>query len=135
MGEEDSKSDSEDSGPYFDDFMSPGGQHFTFGDFQNLEIQNIMKMKLNERTVAINEYGTNMIKYKYDPLAVIEAKFAMAQEKGCGEGSEPKFDDGSKNTQRLTLMSRLKLLKCLHNPALELEHRNLQLNGRVRRIT
>jgi hypothetical protein len=100
MGEEDNKSDSEDSGPYFDDFMSPGGQHFTFGDFQNLEIQNIMKMKLNERTVAINEYGTNMIKYKYDPLAVIEAKFAMAQGKGCGEGSETKFDAGSlKNTK------------------------------------
>jgi hypothetical protein len=96
MGEEGSKSDSEDSGPYFDDFMSPGGQHFTFGDFQNLEIQNIMKMKLNERTVAINEYGTNMIKYKYDPLAVIEAKFAMAQGKGDGEGSEPKYDDGNK---------------------------------------
>jgi hypothetical protein len=96
MGEEDSKSDSEDSVLYFDDFMSPGGQHFTFGDFQNMEIQNIMKMKLNERTVAINEYGTNMIKYKYDPLAVIKAKFAMAQGKGCGEGSEPKSNDGSK---------------------------------------
>jgi hypothetical protein len=103
LDEEDNKSDSEDSGPYFDDFMSPGGQHFTFGDFQNLEIQNIMKMRLNERTVAINEYGTNMIKYKYDPLAVIEAKFAMTQGKGCGEGNKTDFDAGSlKTTEVIT---------------------------------
>jgi hypothetical protein len=74
--------DSDDSGPYFDGHLSPGGQHFTFGDFQNMEIQNILKMQLNERTVAINEYGTNMLKYKYDPLAVIEAKVAMYQGKG-----------------------------------------------------
>jgi hypothetical protein len=101
MDDEGNKSDSEDSGPYFDDFMSPGGQHFTFGDFQNLEIQNILKMKLNERTVAINEYGTNMIKYKYDPLAVIEAKFAMTQGKGDGDASDPIFDEGSKNPTKV----------------------------------
>jgi hypothetical protein len=38
-------------------------------------------MRVNERTVSINEYGTNMLKYKYDPLAVIEAKLAMTQRK------------------------------------------------------
>jgi hypothetical protein len=37
-------------------------------------------MQLNERTVAVNEYGTNLIKNK-DPLAVIEAKVAMSQGK------------------------------------------------------
>jgi hypothetical protein len=85
MENEGDKTDSDDSGPHFDDFMSPGGQHFTFGDFQNIEIQNILKMRVNERTVAINEYGTNMLKYKYDPLIVIEAKFAMTRGKDdCG---------------------------------------------------
>lgn len=73
--------DSDDSGPNFEDYISPKGQHFTFGDFQNIEVQNILKMKLNERTVAINEYGTNMLKCKYDPLAVTEAKTAMSQGK------------------------------------------------------
>lgn len=29
----------------------------------------------------MNEYGTNLIKNKYDPLAVIEAKVAMSQGK------------------------------------------------------
>jgi hypothetical protein len=85
MENEEDKTDSDDSGPYFDDFMSPGGQHFTFGYFQNIEVQNILKMRINERTVAIHEYGTNMLKYNYDPLAVIEAKMAMKQGKvDCG---------------------------------------------------
>jgi hypothetical protein len=44
-----------------------------------MELKEIFKMKINERTVAVNQYGTNMIKYKYDSLAVIEAKFAMTQ--------------------------------------------------------
>jgi hypothetical protein len=37
--------------------------------------------------VAFNEYGSHLIKYKYDPLMVIEAKFAMTQEKNFTEGS------------------------------------------------
>jgi hypothetical protein len=45
-----------------------------------MEIKNLFKMQLNERTVAVNEYGTNLIKNK-DPLAVIEAKVAMSQGK------------------------------------------------------
>jgi hypothetical protein len=85
MENEEDKTDSDDSGPYFDDFMSPGGRHFTFGDFQNIEVQNILKMRINERTVAIHEYGTNMLKYNYDPLAITEAKLAMNQGKvDCG---------------------------------------------------
>jgi hypothetical protein len=78
MENEEDKTDSDDSGPNFDDFMSPGGRHFTFGDF--------LKMRINERTVAIHEYGTNMLKYNYDPLAVIEAKLAMKHGKvDCGD--------------------------------------------------
>jgi hypothetical protein len=46
-----------------------------------MELKEIFKVKINERTVAVNQYGTNTIKYKYDPLAVIEAKFAMTQGK------------------------------------------------------
>jgi hypothetical protein len=80
--------DSDDSGPYFDDILSLGGTHLSFGDFQNMEIKNIFKMQMNDRTVAVNEYGTNLVKYKYDPLAVIEAKFAMTQ--GCVNGENCK---------------------------------------------
>jgi hypothetical protein len=73
----DSEMSSSPSG--FDDCLSPGGQHFTFGTFKELEIKNICRMQISEsNSVAFNEYGTNLIKHKYDPLAVIEAKFAMA---------------------------------------------------------
>jgi hypothetical protein len=59
-----------------------------------------------ERTVAFNEYGSNLIKYKYDPLAVIEAKFAMTQEKKSGEES------GKNDGQRVTTEgSTLKITK------------------------
>jgi hypothetical protein len=39
-------------------------------------------MQINEKSLALNEYGSNMTKYKYDPLAVIEGKFAMSQGEG-----------------------------------------------------
>jgi hypothetical protein len=42
-------------------------------------VQKIARMQVaEEKSVAFNEYGSNLIKYKFDPLAVIEAKFAMA---------------------------------------------------------
>jgi hypothetical protein len=86
-GKGDSDEGSEDSGPYFEDLLSPGGEHLHFGTWKPTEIQKIAKMQISEeRTVALNEYGSNLIKYKYDPLAVIEAKFAMTQEKKSGEG-------------------------------------------------
>jgi predicted GNAT superfamily acetyltransferase len=46
-----------------------------------MEIKNMFKMKMNDKTMVVNEYGTNLVKYKYDPLAVIEAKFVMTQGK------------------------------------------------------
>jgi hypothetical protein len=83
-----SEDDSEDSGPYFEDLLSPGGEHLHFGTWKPTEIQKIARMQVNEEhTVAFNEYGSNLIKYKYDPLMVIEAKFAMTQEKNFTEGS------------------------------------------------
>ncbi|CAO2194796.1 unnamed protein product [Urochloa humidicola] len=48
-----------------------------------MEIRNICKMQLQDnRSVAFNEYGTNMWRNKFDSLAVIEAKFAMKNMKG-----------------------------------------------------
>jgi hypothetical protein len=84
--------DSDDSGPYFDDILSPGGTHMTFGDFHNMEIKNIFRMQMNEKYVAVNEYGTNLVKYKYDPLAVIEAKIAMTHGKGCCDKISPAIE-------------------------------------------
>jgi hypothetical protein len=49
MGEKGDKDfneeDSEDSGPCFDDIISPGGTHLNFGDFQNMELKEIFKVK------------------------------------------------------------------------------------------
>jgi hypothetical protein len=61
-GKDTSEEDNEDSGPCFDDIISPGGTHLNFGDFQNMELKKIFKIKINERTVAVNRYGTNLIK-------------------------------------------------------------------------
>jgi hypothetical protein len=90
---ETTEDDSDDSGPYFDDILSPGGTHMTFGDFHNMEIKNIFRMQLNEKSVAVNEYGTNLVKYKYDPLAVIEAKTAMNHGKGGRDKISPAIEE------------------------------------------
>jgi hypothetical protein len=89
---ETTEDDSDDSGPCFDDILSPGGTHMTFGDFHNMEIKNIFRMQMNEKSVAVNEYGTNLVKYKYDPLAVIEAKVAMTHGKGCNDKISPTIE-------------------------------------------
>jgi hypothetical protein len=53
-----------------------------------MEIKNIYRMQISEsNSVAVNQYGTNLCNYKYDSLAVIEAKFAMAG--GCSKSVEP----------------------------------------------
>jgi hypothetical protein len=77
----------EDFGPYFEDLLSPGGEHLHFGTWKPMDIQKIARMQvIEEKSVAFNEYGSNLIKYKFDPLTVIEAKFAMAHEKDCSKG-------------------------------------------------
>jgi hypothetical protein len=82
-----SEEGSEDSGPYFEDLLSPGGEHLHFGTWKPTEMQKIARMQVaEEKSVAFNEYGSNLIKYKFDPLAVIEAKFAMAQGEDCAKG-------------------------------------------------
>ncbi|KAG2575744.1 hypothetical protein PVAP13_7KG373201 [Panicum virgatum] len=74
VGEE----ESEDQGLSFDNIISPGGQHLNFGTFENMEIKNICHMQLADNSIVpINEYGTNLFGSKFDPLAAIEAKFAL----------------------------------------------------------
>jgi hypothetical protein len=101
-----SEEGSDDSGPYFEDLLSPGGEHLHFGTWKPAEVQKIARMQVaEEKSVAFNEYGSNLIKYKFDPLAVIEAKFAMAQGVECAKkGTQPvcsqeNVDDEEKSTR------------------------------------
>ena len=76
---EDDEEDSEDQGFSFDDIISLGRQHRNFGSFQDMEINNLWIMKLQDnKSVVINEYGSNLLSYKYDPLAVVEAKKSIS---------------------------------------------------------
>ena len=62
-------------GDCFDDFISPGGEHFTFGSFQNVEIKNLWKVETRMNSlIVINKYGANMFKSKSDPIVAVEAK-------------------------------------------------------------
>jgi hypothetical protein len=89
--EENSGSQQSSSPSCFDELISPGGQHFTFGTFKEMEIKDIYRMQISEsNSVAVNQYGTNLCKYKYDSLAVIEAKFAMA---GGSKSAEPVYKE------------------------------------------
>jgi hypothetical protein len=75
---------------------------------------------LRKKSVAFNEYGSNLIKYKFDPLAVIEAKFAMAQGEECTKGGTQPVC-----SQKMWLMRKrildLNFLRCPAILALELE--------------
>jgi hypothetical protein len=67
--------------------MSPGGTHWNSGSFQQSYIRNIYRMQLNEtRFVALNEYGSILLRSKHHPLVVLEAKAAMT--KGGNTGGE-----------------------------------------------
>ena len=75
---QDGVSGEESDSPYFDDIMSPGGQHINFGTFENLEIKKLWSFQIQDNaTAVINEYGSNFLKSKFDPLAAIEAKKAL----------------------------------------------------------
>jgi hypothetical protein len=70
----------------FEELLTPGGTHWNFGSFQQANIRNIYRMRLNEtRSVALSEHATNLAKSKHDPLVVIEAKIAMAKGESMGE--------------------------------------------------
>jgi hypothetical protein len=107
-----SSQESEDS-ICFEELLSPGGKHWNFGTFQQEDIRNIYRMQLNEtNSIAVNEYGTNLVKSKMDPLMVIEAKNAMSKgeqvaEKTQGESLQEEMEDGGGGTQEAPGMENL----------------------------
>jgi hypothetical protein len=50
---ENSEEDSEDSGPYFEDLLSPGGEHLHFGTSKPTEIKKIARMQISEEKNGI----------------------------------------------------------------------------------
>jgi hypothetical protein len=79
------KRTSEDRGLTFGHLISPGCESLQFGSFQVGETRSIWSFQLNDNMAAvINEYGTNMFKSKFDPLAAIEAKSAICSGKKQG---------------------------------------------------
>jgi hypothetical protein len=107
-----SSQESEDS-IGFEELLSPGGKHWNFGTFQQEDIRNIYRMQLNEtNSIVVNEYGTNLVKRKMDPLMVIEAKNAMSKseqvaEKTQGESLQEEMEDGGGGTQEAPGMENL----------------------------
>jgi hypothetical protein len=84
-----------------------------------MEIKDIYRLQLNETSsVAFNQYGTNMYKYKYDPLAVIEAKFAIMAT-GTSKGGELVVTEVEKLGAWKGQRGRLKSL-CTHRNTLAL---------------
>jgi len=55
----------------------PGSEQLRFGNFDPVEIRKVccITIDMNPQTV-INEYGSNMMMNKYDPLKTFEAKSA-----------------------------------------------------------
>ena len=47
------------------DLIAPGADHLRFGSFNTLELGK----------VTINEYGSNFMKYKQDPLVTVDTVF------------------------------------------------------------
>ncbi|CAN6199371.1 unnamed protein product [Urochloa humidicola] len=77
-GKDLSDEDSEDQGLRIGDILSPGGSKLSFGSFNENEATHLWKLQVNpNKSVVINEYGSNLFKNKNDPLAVTEAKLAM----------------------------------------------------------
>jgi hypothetical protein len=78
--------DSEDEGLKIGDLITPGSDQLIFGSFDTMEIKMLTSINVDESAqVVINEYGSNLKKYKLDPLTTIEAKNSIC------ESSRPKF--------------------------------------------
>ncbi|CAN6342986.1 unnamed protein product [Urochloa humidicola] len=70
--------DSEDQGLHIGELVSSDGSRLSFGSFQDNEITNQWKLQINwNKSVVINEYGSNLHKNKNDPLVITEAKLAL----------------------------------------------------------
>jgi hypothetical protein len=60
------------------DLVVPGSEQLRFGNFDPVEIKTVSCITVNVNPQAvINEYGSNFVKYKQDPLVTIEAKNAL----------------------------------------------------------
>jgi len=49
---QDGVSGEESDNPYFDDILSPGGQHINFGTFENLEIKKLWSFQIQDNATA-----------------------------------------------------------------------------------
>jgi hypothetical protein len=77
-GNKNDTEESEDEGLDIGDLCIPGAEKLSFGNFDNAEISKLTCLTFTEgRSIAINEYGTNMYGGTFDSLAAIEAKRAI----------------------------------------------------------
>jgi hypothetical protein len=60
------------------DLVAPSSEQLRFGNFDVMELREVscIAINVNPQTI-INEYGSNFMKYKQDPLVTIEAKNAL----------------------------------------------------------
>jgi hypothetical protein len=66
------------------DLIVLGSKLLRFGNFDPLEIRKVSCITVNVNPQAvINEYGSNFVKYKQDPLVTIEAKNALHGNSEC----------------------------------------------------
>lgn len=79
-----SEGDSEEDSFLMGDLLAPGSERLQFGTFDKVELRKVscIAMDMNPQ-IIINEYGTNLMKQKLDPLVTIEAKNALH---GCKAG-------------------------------------------------
>jgi hypothetical protein len=70
--------DSEDEGLKIGNLIEPGSDQLRFGNFDHMEVRMLTSIHFDDAArIVINEYGSNMEKFKSDPLATIEAKNAL----------------------------------------------------------
>lgn len=75
--------DSEDEGLKIEDLIIPGCDQLRFGTFDTMEIRMLSSIQMdNSARVVINEYGSNFVKSKSDPLTTIEAKKTIYENNG-----------------------------------------------------
>jgi hypothetical protein len=74
-GNKNDTEESEDEGLVIGDLCIPRAERLSFGNFDNVEISKLTCLTFTKgKSIAINEYGTNMYGGTFDSLAAIEAK-------------------------------------------------------------
>lgn len=65
------------------DLIAPGSEQLRFGNFDNIEINKVSCIAINVNPQAIiNEYGSNFMKYKLDPLRPLKLRMLCIQARG-----------------------------------------------------